>query len=72
MWPMHDQMGWMWLWWLLGLALLVLLVWVIARAAGGQRARVDEESPAAILERRYARGEIDEQEYERRLKTLRR
>jgi putative membrane protein len=62
----------MWLWWLFGLALLAFVVWAIARAAGpaappGQH----EESPEAILKRRYARGELDEEEYERRLNNLR-
>lgn len=71
MWPMNGHMGWMWLWWLFGLALLVLVVWAIARAAGGSGSGRDGESPEAILKRRYARGELDEQEYERRLNNLR-
>jgi hypothetical protein len=45
--PMDGHMGWMWLWWLFGLGVLVLVVWAIAR------------------------GELDEQEYERRLANLR-
>lgn len=71
MWPMDGHMGWMWLWWLFGLALLVLVIWAIARAAGAPASRRDEESPEGILKRRYARGELDEQEYERRLNNLR-
>ena len=66
-----NHMGWMWLWWLLGLGLLVLVVWAIARAAGGQAAPRQDESPETILKRRYARGEIDRDEYERRLSDLR-
>lgn len=71
MWPMDGHMGWMWLWWLFGAALLVLLVWAVARAAGSTAPRRDEDSPEAILKRRYARGELDEQEYDRRLNNLR-
>lgn len=71
MWPMDGQAASMWLWWLFGLAVLVLLVSVVARGAGSSSARRDEDSPEAILKRRYARGELDEQEYERRLNNLR-
>ena len=31
MWPMDGHMGGMGLWWLLGLALVVLVIWAIAR-----------------------------------------
>ena len=48
-----------------------VVIWAIARAAGSPVSGRDEESPEAILKRRYARGELDEQEYERRLNTLR-
>lgn len=63
-------MAWMGLWWVLGLAVLVLLVWAFARGIGASSVG-DETSPESILKRRYARGEIDEQEYERRLTNLR-
>jgi putative membrane protein len=62
---------WMVVWWFLGVALLVLIVWAIARTAGGLSPRT-EDSPEAILKRRYARGELDREEYQRRLEDLRR
>ena len=65
------HMGWMWLWWLVGLGVLILFVWAVARAAGSSGIRGPEEPPEAILKRRYARGEMDDQEYERRLGNLR-
>ena len=72
MWPGH--MGWMgpWMvvWWIVGLAVLILLVWIVARAAGGSTRT--EETPERILKRRYAHGEIDREDYERRLDDLRR
>jgi putative membrane protein len=52
------------------LAVLILLVWIVARAAGGQSWRIDEP-PEQILKRRYARGEIEREDYERRLSDLR-
>jgi putative membrane protein len=64
-------MGLMWLWWLFGLCVLVVAVWAITRAAGSPALRGDGESPEAVLKRRYARGELDEQEYERTLTNLR-
>ena len=62
--------GWMGFWMVFWLAVLLLLVWVVARAAGGQSWRNDE-TPEQILKRRYARGEIEREEFERRLSDLR-
>ena len=72
MWPNMGSMGW-WMpfGWILGLAVLILLVWMIARTTGGFTGR-PEESPEQILKRRYARGEIDREEYDRRLTDIRR
>jgi putative membrane protein len=63
---------WMGLWMVFWLAVLLLLVWIVARAAGGsgQAWRADE-TPEQILKRRYARGEVEREEYERRLTDLR-
>jgi putative membrane protein len=61
-------MVWMTLWWVIGIGLLVLLVWFIANTV---RPAQSSETPEAILRRRYAAGEIDTEEFERRLATLR-
>lgn len=66
-----GAMGWMWLWWIVGLAVLVVFVWAVAKAAGTSGSGGGEDSPETILERRYARGEIDRNEYEHRLNDLR-
>ena len=65
-------MAMMAIWWLFGLAVLVLLIWVVVRAVGPSGPGRGEESPETILKRRYARGEVDREEYERRLNDLRR
>ena len=75
MWPAYGSgMGWMgfWMafWGIGGLAILLLLVWVVARAAAGPAARI-EDTPKQILKRRYARGEINREEYDGRLADLR-
>jgi len=71
MWPSMGQMGgWMVLWWGFGLVVLVLLVWLIAKAVGGTSTR--DDTPEQILKRRYAQGEIDHDEYQRRLEDVRR
>jgi putative membrane protein len=72
MWPHMASMGWwMVLGWGLGLTVLVLLAWLLVRAAGGLSSRHDD-APEEILKRRYARGEIDREDYQRRLDDLRR
>lgn len=66
-----GAMGGMWLWWIVGFAILAVLVWAIARTAGTSGPERGDDSPEAILKRRYARGEIDRNEYEHKLNDLR-
>jgi putative membrane protein len=68
---MSSMGGWPWIGWLLGVALLILLVWIIIRFVAGPVIPRDG-SPEQILKRRYARGEMDHGEYDRRLDDLRR
>lgn len=57
-------------WGLVGLALLVLavvgVVWVVRHSDDNRSALPAAESPEELLRRRYAAGEIDEDEYLRR------
>jgi putative membrane protein len=70
---MHGDGWWgmsgMWVVGLLSLVILVLLIVWIARWSQSSGPR--SEPPEEILKRRYARGEIDRNEYEQRLKDLR-
>jgi putative membrane protein len=61
------HMGWMLLFWVL---VIVAIVWIV-RAFSGRGGGEPRETPEQILKRRYARGEIDKDEYERRLSDLR-
>jgi putative membrane protein len=64
------HMGWMWLFWIL---VIVAIIWLFRAFAGpGRGGGEPRESPEQILKQRYARGEIDKDEYERRLSDLRR
>lgn len=57
------------LWWAIAIGAVVLLVRALARGTGGDRAAADRA--LAILRERFARGEIDQAEYEQRLRGLR-
>ena len=76
-------MGWHWAdggWWGMGLAMLAwvlllviavtLTVWLVNRNA--PRHQPGGDSAEEVLRRRYAAGEIDAEEYDRRLSVLRR
>jgi putative membrane protein len=81
MWIDHDVSGWGYAWmgigmvafWGLVIAGIVVLVRYLARSEqprGGPPAH-RPPSPEQVLAERFARGEIDEEEYRRRLETLR-
>lgn len=81
-WYHHDAGGWGWiavtvgmiLFWALVIALGLLLYRAVARP-GRSGERADARPPAAaaeqLLAERFARGEMDEDEYRRRLAVLR-
>jgi uncharacterized membrane protein len=50
-------------------ALIALFVWGLSTRVNPQR-RADDATPLEIVQRRYARGEIGEAEYERARKAL--
>ena len=57
------------LWWVVGVvALIALLRWAIQR--GGQGNAAAPDSALDLLRERFARGEIDEAEFEARRRTL--
>ena len=58
--------GLMWLFWIV---IFVLVVWGGRAALGSQGG--SKRSALDILDERYARGEIDQQEYEQKRKALR-
>jgi putative membrane protein len=65
-------------WWMMGVGILfwvvliVLAVWLVVRVTGQRPSASGSESAEELLRRRFASGEIDSDEYERRLEVLRR
>lgn len=58
----------MWLFWVL---LIVAIVWALkATAFSYRKDGGTDKSPLEILQERFARGEIDEEEFERKRKQL--
>ena len=70
---MFDEGVWMgvgmWLFWI---ALIVVIVVIVKAIPGNGSGSIAEhhDSPLEILKARYARGEIDEEEFKRRRKEL--
>ena len=56
--------GFMWILWIVITAGVFFLIQSVVK--GNTRNSYDNETPMEILKKRYARGEIDEEEYERR------
>jgi putative membrane protein len=69
-------MGWGWHGWFMGwvgifwFALVVLIVWLLVRRDAAARPS-RRETPEEILKRRYASGEISQEDYQRMLSELR-
>lgn len=69
MWHWNGMGPWGWIlmvaFWV---AVVALVIWTV-RSTGGQ-ARPDPDQALRILDERFARGEIDQQEYEERRRVL--
>ncbi len=62
-------MGW---WWIIGLIIVVAVVWMLIKSMNtNSRGNLPSgKSALDILKERYARGEIDKEEFEERRKGL--
>jgi putative membrane protein len=81
-WSDHDMSGWGYTGMVIGMVLFwaLIIVGIIAlirfntgaiRAVPQHQLQSDDESPEKVLASRFARGEIEEPEYQQRLAVLR-
>lgn len=76
MYGMNHGMIWsgMWLNWIFWLIMIILIIWGVKTLAGKNRdsggKRPNEDSALEILKKRYARGEIDQEEYKEKREQL--
>lgn len=76
--PQHMMDGWgggfgmglMIFFWLLVLGLIGTLIWFLIRKGSQSPSNLSHESSLEILKKRYARGEIDEEQYHRMKKEI--
>jgi putative membrane protein len=66
---MWFGMGWGWI---IGIIVLALIIWLIVRGAGQGSAtpQSSDKSALDILKERYAKGEINKEEFEEKKKDL--
>ena len=69
-WNGVGHMGGMWLWWIVGIAIVAAVFWAMVRTSSRTGAN-GGASAEELLKRRYANGEIDKESYEKRLRDLR-
>jgi putative membrane protein len=69
-WNGDGLMGRMGIWWIVGAALIAVIVWTVLRLSR-KPMNGSSESPEKVLKRRYAKGEIDHETYQRTLTELR-
>ena len=71
-WDGWQMAGWGWMSWgpVVGLVVIALVVWALTRDAGSRTARAGEDPALEALRRRFAAGEIDEDEFNRRRAAL--
>ncbi|HCY74735.1 MAG TPA: electron transporter RnfE [Ignavibacteriales bacterium] len=71
---LHDGfMGGMWYGWIFWLVILIVIGWVIVNQMNKNKRDSQlpqQESAINILKKRYAKGEIDKEEFERMKKDL--
>ena len=69
-WGMGMGMGW---WWIIGLIVIIAVVWAVVKGMNQSNSpgnQPERKSALDILKERYAKGEIDKQEFDERKKDL--
>lgn len=63
-------MAGMWLRWLIATVVIAAVAWAVVRSTSSNSGEA-AKSAGDVLKRRYAAGEIDEEEYDKRRRSLR-
>ena len=60
------------LWWIIGIIVLIAVIWPVAKGYSRNNSTTGQSGKSAldILKERYAKGEINKQEFEERKKDL--
>ena len=60
------------LWWIIGIIVLIAVIWIVVKSMNQNTGFTQSPGKSAldILKERYARGEIDKEEFEQRKKDL--
>lgn len=70
----HDMFGGMWFGWIFWIIIIVVIVWAVIQFINKTQQRPPvskpEERPMDILKKRYAKGEISKEEFEKMKKDL--
>ena len=70
-WHVHA-VGWMWVWWGALVVGVVAVIWLVVAANRPTGQASGEDDSEALLRRRFADGEITQEEFEHQLSALRR
>lgn len=62
--------GWMWIFWVLLIVVLMVVIKSLSEPGSRSSRTSADESPLSILKKRYAQGDINDEEFERRRKEL--
>ena len=65
--PGAFGMGWGWI---LGLVIVVVIIWIFFKLMNQDKQVSNNQTPLDLLNERYAKGEIDKQEYEEKKRDL--